>query len=137
MNAATHALRRVSQAYTTGCLKLAIVGMLALTSIPSFADVTPFDPTKDQSGGKTAIDIANNTGNTAQVGAGLALLLFGIGGFMIVGWSVWGLWKASKDESGREGQGKYWYGMLIGGLMSGISVIVWVVHNSLFGTGTA
>lgn len=93
--------------------------------------VEKFNPGDNLAGNRNFGTVAASIDDTAQLGAGLIQQLLAIGGFIIIAISLYQLYKASKDE--REKPGSAIVGMVIGALMTGAGVILWMIRNSLLG----
>lgn len=120
-------MKKISNYY----YKLLATGTLALMSTQASA-IEAFDPTKDLSGGKKMTDVLDNANTSAQTFTTFLLNLMTLGGFIVIGISLFALWKASKED-GRERPLAAVIGLFMGGLMAGIGTIAWIIRNSLLG----
>ena len=109
---------------------MAMVGV-TLMATPAFA-LNKIDLTQDASGGKSFDDIATNLDDASQTGAALIIQLVAVGGYVVVALSLYGLYKASKDE--REKPLPALVGLFIGGAMAAVGTILWVMKNTVIGT---
>ena len=117
----------VGNAAATCALTVGTIGSAyAQSTLPTF------DLTKDQSGGKKFSDVANNINSAAQTGTSLMLNLFTMGGFVIVGISLYTLYKASKEE--RDKPTPAIVGLFIGGAMAAVGSIAWIMKNTVIGS---
>lgn len=116
--------------------KLLASGTVALMSSSVFANnsgsggIQPFDPSKDLSGGKKMTDVLDNANTSAQTFTTFLLNLMTLLGFIVIGISLFSLWRASKED-GRERPMAAVIGLFMGGLMAGIGTIAWIIRNSL------
>lgn len=98
-----------------------------LTSEASALERT--DLTQDTSGGANFDSVATNLDGAAQTGASLLISFVTLGGFVVVGLSLYTLWKASKDE--REKPLPAIVGLFIGGAMAAVGSIMWIMKNTI------
>lgn len=92
------------------------------------------DLTQDKSGGKTFTNVADNIDVAAKTGASLMISLVALAGFVVVAISLYALWKASKDDSGREKPVSAIVGLFIGGAMAAVSTVMWIMKNTVVGS---
>jgi len=108
---------------------MASLTVLAL-SAPAFA-LNKTDLTQDQSGGKKLQDVLANADDAAQTTATFVIGLVAIGGYVVVALSLYGLYKASKDDRGNEKPLASIIGLFIGGAMAGVGTIMWIMRGTL------
>ena len=108
---------------------MAMVGV-ALVATPASA-LQKIDLTQDASQGKNLQDIASNIDDASQTGAALIIQLVAVGGYVVVALSLYGLYKASKDE--REKPLPALVGLFIGGAMAAVGTILWIMKNTVIG----
>ena len=96
------------------------------------ANSAPVDLTQDTSGGKKFSDVASNLSKETQYGAGLLIELCTLTGFCMVAVCLYQLWRAAKDE--REKPLGSIAGLIIGGLMTSISGVLWLSKNTSLGS---
>lgn len=89
------------------------------------------DLTQDQSGGQNFGDMADNLNDATQQGATLTIQIITVFGFVVVGISLYALWKASKEE--RESPMGAIVGLVIGGAMAGVGSVMWIMRNTVVG----
>lgn len=81
-------------------------------------------------GNKSLKDLATNGADTAQTGADLAIIIFGLIGLLMFGFSLYAAYKAGKDDSGRETpKGAIW-GMGIGAAMTCVTLLLGMTRNT-------
>lgn len=108
-------------------LMAAAVAMFLVTA-PVFA-LQSTDATQDSSGGKNFNSVATNIDTARQVGTTVILGVFALVGIIMAGMSILALHRASKEE--REKPTGAVVGLIAGGAMTMVSMIVWIVHNTL------
>ena len=128
-------LRNAAAAAQRGYLKACVGAFVAAGAIvPSLglAQVTPFDPTANN--GKKLDEVINNADTTTKQLAGLILAVLGVVGFVLIALSLWQMYKAGKEE--RESPKGAIVGLIVGGLLAGVTTVMWMIRNQLLGTGT-
>ena len=93
---------------------------LLLAGAYARADLKPYDLTKDQSGGKTFKDVANNVNDATALSTALFLNIMAFAGYIIIAICLFILYRASKDD-GRERPLSAIVGLVMGGLMAAIN----------------
>lgn len=111
--------------------KASVLSTTALISMQTMA-LDKIDLTQDTSGGKTFNDIAENIDDAAQTGASLIIQLVTIGGYIVVALSLYGLYKASKDDRDSKPLPAI-LGLFIGGAMAGVGTIMWMFKTTVTG----
>lgn len=111
--------------------KASVLGTTALISLQTYA-LNKIDLTQDTSGGKTVNDIATNIDDAAQTGAALIIQLVTIGGYIVVALSLYGLYKASKEDRDSKPLPAI-LGLFIGGAMAGVGTIMWMMKTTVTG----
>lgn len=112
--------------------KAAVSTTLLLSGTYARADLKPYDLTKDQSGGKTYKDVANNVNDATSLSAALFLNIIGFAGYILIGLCLWKLHTASKNE--HEKPLSAFVGLFVGGLMAAVGTIAWVIRNTVVGS---
>lgn len=112
--------------------KAAVSTTLLLSGTYARADLKPYDLTKDQSGGKTYKDVANNVNDATSLSAALFLNIIGFAGYILIGLCLWKLHTASKNE--HEKPLSAFVGLIVGGLMAAVGTIAWVIRNTVVGS---
>lgn len=112
--------------------KAAVSTTLLLSGTYARADLKPYDLTKDQSGGKTFKDVANNVNDATALSTSLFLNIMAFAGYIITGICLFILYRASKDD-GRERPLGAVVGLIIGGLMAAIGTVAWIIRNTVVG----
>lgn len=112
--------------------KAAVSTTLLLSGTYARADLKPYDLTKDQSGGKTYKDVANNVNDATSLSAALFLNIIGFAGYILIGLCLWKLHTASKNE--HEKPLSAFIGLIVGGLMAAVGTIAWVIRNTVVGS---
>jgi len=125
-----HVRKTLSVAFTKAHSYLTMLGLF-LISPASFA-LANTDLTQDTSGGKTISTVATNIDNTRQIGTTVVLGIFTLVGVLMVAGSLISLHKAAKDE--REKPTSAVVGLAVGSCLTAVSVIMWLVRNSVIGT---
>ncbi len=107
---------------------LAVAVAMFVLAPPVFA-VQATDATQDSSGGKNFTQVAGNIDQARQIGTTVLLGIFALVGIIMAGMSILALHRASKEE--REKPTGAVVGLICGGAMTMVSMIVWIVHNTL------
>ena len=105
---------------------------LLLAGTYARADLKPYDLTKDQSGGKTFKDVANNVNDATALSTALFLNIMAFAGYIIIASCLFILYRASKDD-GRERPLSAIVGLVMGGLMAAIGTVAWIIRNTVVG----
>lgn len=80
-------------------------------------------------GNRTMSNFFANAGNTTSQGVNFLLVIFTAIGLGLVGFSLYGLYKASKDE--RETPKSAIWGLVIGGCLTAVTTIAFFVRNTV------
>jgi hypothetical protein len=107
---------------------MAVAIMAFVFTSPVFA-LQQTDATQDSSGGKNFTQMATDADNARQLTTTLILGFFALIGIIMGGMSILALHRAAKEE--REKPVGAVVGLVCGGAMTMVSIIVWVVHNTL------
>lgn len=92
--------------------------------------IDKMDLTQDVSGGKDFTDLADKQDNNLGVAGTLICMGFALAGIIIAGLGVLSIYKAGKEGS-RESATPGFIALICGGLMTSISVLVWIIKNSI------
>lgn len=107
---------------------MAVALVMFMLTTPVFA-LQSTDATTDSSGGKNFNTLATNADNARQVATTLILGGFALVGVIMAGMSIISLHKAAKEE--REKPTGAIVGLIAGGGLTMVTMIVWIVHNTL------
>lgn len=106
--------------------------LLALFSCQNALALEVADLTQDLSGGKTAKDIGDNIYKGLGWGLTLLLGLFTVVGIVIVALSLLKMRKMSNEGNSHESPVGPIAGLLIGGALTAVGIIAFIVKSSLF-----
>lgn len=112
--------------------KAAVSTTLLLSGTYARADLKPYDLTKDQSGGKTYKDVANNVNDATSLSTALFLNIIAFVGYILIGICLWKLHSASKND--HEKPLSAIIGLVVGGLMAAVGTIAWIIRNTVVGS---
>lgn len=115
--------------YTNAVARLMLF-VASFYAAPAMA-LDKIDLTQNGAGNTNFTTIAENIDDAAQTGAALLIQLVAIGGFVVVAFSLYQLYKASKDE--REKPTSAIVGLFIGGAMAAVSTIMYMMRNTIVG----
>lgn len=112
--------------------KAAVSTTLLLSGTYAWADLKPYDLTKDQSGGKTYKDVANNVNDATSLSTALFLNIIAFAGYILIGICLWKLHSAAKND--HEKPLSAIIGLIVGALMAAIGTIAWIIRNTVVGS---
>ena len=122
--------------YKTLAKQAIAVGSL-VAACNSFADLsTPkwLDNAKNDASGKNFETMADGINSAVSVGGELFFNIITLLGFMVMGYSIYYIYSASKDEHKKSTPG--WIGLVAGSAMSGVGVIAFMIRNQIIGSTT-
>jgi hypothetical protein len=114
----------------TGLLLL-ITGGLPLTAL---AALEKTDLTQDTSGGKNVSNVFENVDSSQQEFTTVFIGLLALTGLILFGRGLYSLYKNTKDERNNESAFGPIMAIIVGGALTGASVLVWMVRNQLIGS---
>ena len=141
MSIAQNMFTKLNNGYTRTGVFITMT-MLSIDSALATAPPAPATPSDslggldvnaDKSGGKTVGNVLHNVNETAQQGGTLVVSLAALAGYIIIIISLFSLYKASKDE--REKPTSSIVGLFMGGLLAGVGTVMYIIRNSVVGTG--
>lgn len=125
-------LKKISH-FKDSVLTKIIFGLSSLSAAKSSFALDRMDLTQDLSGGKTLEDVGENVDKTLGWGLTLFLSFMVFIGIVIVSLSLLKLHKATKDNS-HESPASAIFGIVIGGLMTAVGIITFMVKGSMIGS---
>ena len=78
--------------------------------------------------------MADGINSAVSVGGELFFNIITLLGFMVMGYSIYYIYSASKDEHKKSTPG--WIGLVAGSAMSGVGVIAFMIRNQIIGSTT-